>query len=306
MIIRTRKGASNRSSRFQLDENGILKPVRFFVRNITPLFFLLIAGYGIFLGVKYIGSQKLEAIEIYGIQPVVGENISLLAGGLNKKDLEQLLVDYQSERYWSLELGEIRNKVEAHQWVSSASVRRQWPNSLVVTIDENVPVARLNEYQLLTESGEIIDLLETEAFSSLPMFRNKLLKVSETKKLLEWVEIFNRLQKLLKSHQLKITEIGTTTGQDIWLTLQNKVRIELGTENIEDRLVLLIEQIDNGLIEDWQQMAVADLRYNSGFAISWRDQGLLEDSTKKIAIDAVHHQGVTENVSPFEFNAENR
>lgn len=44
----------------------------------------------------------------------------------------------------ALDTGQVRSAVEGHQWVQSATIRRIWPNQLLISIDEKKPVALIS------------------------------------------------------------------------------------------------------------------------------------------------------------------
>jgi cell division protein FtsQ len=89
-------------------------------------------GWGIYLGLALAGnSESLEIrnIQVMGERRVTENEILARAGytpGMNALEID---------------LGEIREAVEAILWVRHATVRRVWPNELVITVSERLPVA---------------------------------------------------------------------------------------------------------------------------------------------------------------------
>lgn len=98
---------------------------------------------GLLLGAWFIGllawkqlSQsaffQLTAISVDGCARTTKEEVLALSG-----------VDVHSNLL-ALSLDKVRRQVEAHEWIESARVRRDWPNRLRITIQERRPVALLN------------------------------------------------------------------------------------------------------------------------------------------------------------------
>src|SRR5690606_11213476 len=56
--------------------------------------------------------------------------------------------------FFSIDLDEARKLVETVPWVRQASIRRVWPNTLRVQIEEQQPLALWNENQMINSWGE--------------------------------------------------------------------------------------------------------------------------------------------------------
>ena len=72
----------------------------------------------------------------------------------------------------SVDLDELRERVERIPWVRSASVGRQLPDTLWVRLDEHRPVARWHDGSrqvLVSEAGEVVRNANPERFRVLPL-----------------------------------------------------------------------------------------------------------------------------------------
>lgn len=75
---------------------------------------------------------------------------------LDPAEVQEIVVSELGDNYFSLDLHHIEKVVEALAWAREARVRRSWPNSLKVDIEEQHPVARWGEDHWLNEQAEIV------------------------------------------------------------------------------------------------------------------------------------------------------
>lgn len=74
--------------------------------------------------------------------------------------------------FFTMNLGQAREAFESAAWVRRASVRRVWPNQLIVEVEEQQPLALWNDNQMINTWGEVFTanraVLDNE--DSLPQF----------------------------------------------------------------------------------------------------------------------------------------
>jgi len=112
---------------------------------------------------KFGGKFLLIALVVCGVAIVCGAITMLTYQGLSRSvffqvdkvdiigcqrlDKRQVLswsgLDIKTN-LWSLRTSKVKKHLEEHSWIESASIRRKWPNELVIKIRERVPVAILN------------------------------------------------------------------------------------------------------------------------------------------------------------------
>ncbi|NBX73304.1 MAG: FtsQ-type POTRA domain-containing protein [Alphaproteobacteria bacterium] len=72
-----------------------------------------------------------------------------------------------------LNLLEIQTRLQQLPWVQSAHVRRQWPDTLVVTLHERIPAARWRGADqtivLIDQQGDVIPTINGAPFTQLPL-----------------------------------------------------------------------------------------------------------------------------------------
>ena len=212
-----------------------------------------------------------------------------MASGASEQELRDLMHGMLREGFWQLDLHQLQAALESHPWVRTAVIRREWPNRLVVGIDEYVAVARWNNESLLSASGEVFTPSNTKTYTHLPLFivQSPIAQDHEQtgqvqiRRAVEW---FNRFQKPLAAHELSIRELISIEAGDFTLLLSNGMRLKLGAENIEQRFARFLKLSKGALMGKLHSVEVADLRYANGASITWRTIDSAFDDSLEFAL----------------------
>lgn len=168
--------------------------------------------------------------------------------------------------FFTLDLDAIRTHYETVPWVRRASIRRVWPNHLVVAIEEHQPMAVWGNSKLVNTFGEIYSasITQAEEDGPLPLLKgpdgNEALVVKRFDDLRRWVSVLGRTP-----------EAVTLSARHAWtVTLDDDTRLLLGRDQgvpIEDRVkrwASVFPRVQDRLD---RKAEVIDLRYPNGFAI---------------------------------------
>ena len=166
--------------------------------------------------------------------------------------------------YFNVDVERVREVVEKLPWVSEASVRRVWPDTLSVSVVEQKSVAISKEKGLINAKGDIFKPLNKVLPKSLPVFdgATKLNKLMLSK--------YYEMNGLLESIDRKITYLKIDARHAIELKLDNGLAVVLGRENTMHRLERLMRIYNKVLISRINDIEVIDLRYTNGMAIGWK------------------------------------
>ena len=183
--------------------------------------------------------------------------------------------------FFTANLNDVRAAFEAVPWVRRATVRRAWPNGLIVTVEEHRPLGTWGEDgRLLSVAGEVFtaNLAEAEDEGELPAFFGPAGSEKEV------VTRFHDFRKWFGQAGLK-PETVRLSGRYAWtVKLDNGITVELGRERDMDTLKARVERLVNvypQLVARLQdRIESVDMRYPNGLAL--RAQGLnLKQETKK-------------------------
>jgi cell division protein FtsQ len=138
------------------------KLVIFFRRGTLVLVVIALFSAAV-LGVKWL-SRKFYVSEV-----VVSGNYYL--------DEEDIVTDLKlrtGEPLLTLDLETMNEKLTQNAWIKNVSLRKQFPRTLMIAIEESVPKALLSmkkRFYLLDSDGEILERLEGESTPFLPVIK---------------------------------------------------------------------------------------------------------------------------------------
>jgi cell division protein FtsQ len=170
--------------------------------------------------------------------------------------------------FFTANLDAVRQAFETVPWVRKASVRREWPNQLIVKIEEHEPLGTWgDDGRLLSVKGDIFtaNLAEAEEDGELPEFSGP--EGSEKEVLARYRELHDWLAPIkLKPESLSLSNRYAWT-----VKLDNGILVQLGREQTRavvkervDRLVGIYPQLVSHLQD---RIESVDMRYPNGLAL---------------------------------------
>lgn len=182
--------------------------------------------------------------------------------------------------FFTADLEKVRSAFEAVPWVRRASVKRQWPNQLVVTIEEHQPLGTWGDRgRLVSKKGDVFtaNLAEAEESGKL----NELAGPAGSEK--EVVARFYDLREWLSP--VGVIPVGLQlSDRYAWtLELEDGVVVELGrewnTETLRSRVERLVGVYPQLVARLPGRIEKLDLRYRNGLAV--KAKGLSLDTEAK-------------------------
>jgi cell division protein FtsQ len=160
--------------------------------------------------------------------------------------------------FFTVNLASTRAAFERLPWVRNASVRRQWPGLLEVTLEEHVPFARWGTTGLVNVQGEIF---QGTYAGALPVFFGP---EGTARELAIQYRYFRRSLAAIGEHPV---EVQVTERRAWTLKLESGLTLALGRENIEARLSRFAAVHGRTLGTLKRRIDYVDLRYANGFAV---------------------------------------
>jgi cell division protein FtsQ len=160
--------------------------------------------------------------------------------------------------FLTVDLDAVRGAFGKLPWVRTASVRRIWPDTLELKIEEHVALARWGNRRLLNIQGEIF---EATSDRPLPLFEGMDESAGD---MARHYAIFSELLRPLEEN---IDYIRLSPRQAWTLRLGNGTTLELGREQLEARLKRYVAAHSHGFGKVAVQPGNVDLRYPNGFAV---------------------------------------
>ena len=160
-------------------------------------------------------------------------------------------------------------------WIAQVSVRKQWPDTVKIFVVEHSASAIWNDEALLTPSGDVFnakvsDLLESKVALYGPEGSSQ-----------EVLAFWRQAQEQIAPLELEIESLALSERQAWQMTLSNGVRLKLGRDAREERLVRFIELYQRLDTVD-RPIDYIDLRYDTGAAVGWKsDQNIAQESVNE-------------------------
>jgi cell division protein FtsQ len=149
-------------------------------------------------------------------------------------------------------------------WVQRASVRRSWPSTLSVTVEEERAAARWGKAGLLNVYGELF-VAET---SHIPAELPRLSGPEGTE--LTVARRFFDLDTQLEQRGLTAVSLSIDARGSWKLGLSNGMQVRFGAVALEGRTARFFEALDGLLVPVADKVDYIDMRYTNGFAIGWK------------------------------------
>ncbi len=223
---------------------------------------------------------RIEAVEVQG-------RFSRVDAGR----VRAVVANTISGNYFSLSLPRIEARVEELPWVFSASVRRQWPATLVVEVVEVQPVAKWGTTHWLHFTGDLVARPADSHASATPAEHDlPLLSGPDDRRRAVW-RAFRRWSGRFAAKGLRLDQLRLD-ARDLWhLRLSpgalvrdgnaqmappgpparsGQVTLVVAGDNAEARIAQFVEVLAQQLMTEFAAMRSIDLRHPNGFAVGWK------------------------------------
>jgi cell division protein FtsQ len=248
-----RRRVEGRLAQWRLPPIGA--PWRGRLRNGLAAIALAAALFGLFKGAEFVLDQPVRNLVVEG----TFQRVTPL-------QIEAAVMNDLDAGFVSVDLGELRRRVKAIDWVDRVNVGRSWPDTLIVRITEHQAAARWGENGLLNVRGELFTEQAQHQLPELPQLAGP--RGSEREVARRYLAVRGKLAEAdLTLKSLSMDERGA------WLlVLGSGQEIRLGRRDIDERLYRFFDVVAPALATDLPRVAYVDLRYTNGFAVGWRDE----------------------------------
>lgn len=173
-------------------------------------------------------------------------------------------------RLLSTDLAALRDQVLGLSWPRKVSIRRVWPDKILVGIERETVVAQWGDQGYLSPDGEVVRT--PDANGEMPHLRCALTGPKAA------LETFRHLRTLLAGsfpadEGLAITALTENALGEWRVQLANGVQAALGAESLHERMQRFLLAYRHLSRQGDEPLQHLDLRYSNGVAVRWREQG---------------------------------
>ncbi len=219
------------------------------LRSIANALFglsLVLVLYGVVRYVLRLPVFPLRAVEL----TAVPQRVSV-------EQLEKVVHEQVSGNFFTVDLENTRQAFEKLPWVRKVSVRRKFPWSLQVEVEEQVALAHWNGKELVNTHGEVF---AGKTDQDLPVFTGQPDSSAQV------TQMYGELNAALQPMKQQIAQISLSPRYAWQVKLDNGMVLELGREEMQQRLKRFVAVYPYSLAALARPASHVDLRYRNGFA----------------------------------------
>ncbi|MBL4606753.1 MAG: cell division protein FtsQ/DivIB [Pseudomonadales bacterium] len=184
---------------------------------------------------------------------------------VEKNDVDALLEQALEQNFFFLELKDVAQIINHIPWVESAQVKKIWPDTILVNIQEQSPVARWGETKLISATGEVFEPGDLTAFEYLPHL------VGSEAQRAKITDFYYQANKILSSSGLNIAAVKIESSYEWSLLLDNGLLVILSSMHGLEKVKQFSEVYGKHISPKLDSIARVDLRYDSGFVVAWKE-----------------------------------
>lgn len=234
-------------NRNKKQSNDVKIPSRKIIRYLL-LIILLVVTYKVIL--NYLEPQ---------VFPI--EHLKL-NGEFNRINVPQLQQSIKplAKGFFSTNMMKLKREIERMPFVDEVSIKRIWPNTLLLTLTEIEFVADWGKDAALTSHGQVMPI-KVQSEKQLPVFFGP---ENQASKMLEQ---YKELSTLLLPYNLSIAELSLNLRNSWRITLDNGTQILLGRKDIYPHLATFLQVYPKIKKLQDEKIVSIDLRHSNGLSV---------------------------------------
>ena len=216
---------------------------------------LLFSGFAILVW------HNLDGLQARVNRPVTRVTIAQQWQGIDAAEVQKLLAGYLGAGFFDFPVQEVRQALENHPWIRRAVVKKVWPDSVWLTLTEEMAIARWGEDRLLNQHGGTFKPATMDQLSGLPRLDGP----QETQ--MEVMRQFDVMDRLFHDAGLRVTGLTLSQRGNWVLELNDRIQVTVGRTEIISRLQRFLDFYHRQSAGLWSDTLSVDLRYDNGIAI---------------------------------------
>lgn len=183
---------------------------------------------------------------------------------LSKDDIKATIEPLITQGFFMADMQNIHQAVIALPWVETVNIERVWPDALNVKVSEKKPYLRWGQKSLMTEKGIIFTPKNINPFQHL------ILLTAPAQQQKKALEILKGVTMTLADQTMQLQEFNINNRWSWKIKLATGLEILLGRTEQLKKLQRFLKTLALLGQEQIKAMAIVDLRYPNGYAVSWQ------------------------------------
>jgi cell division protein FtsQ len=160
--------------------------------------------------------------------------------------------------FFTLDMNETKTAFEKLPWVRRAAIRRQWPDTLVVELEEHRVLARWQDGSLVNSFSERFQAAYGEKLTIL---------FGSEEAAPELARRYGEFQRIVAPLKLRVAAVSTSERGAWRIKLGDGMELALGRRDMAQRLRRFVAVYGETVAKYPARVRYADLRYDNGFAV---------------------------------------
>jgi cell division protein FtsQ len=183
---------------------------------------------------------------------------------IKDEELRAVIDKYTHTNLYLLDVDALEADLETQPWVRAITIRKSWPDQLIVVVEEQYPYAFWGKDRLMNKYGELFT-------AELPAMRGILPTLySPEDKGREMAESFKKLHQALADLPLEISEFSEDESGAWRMKIKEGPEVLIGNDDQDRRLLRFKVGFQRELVHKLGNVRRVDLRYTNGFAVEWK------------------------------------
>ena len=180
-------------------------------------------------------------------------------------DIREVAKKYvRSKSFFNVDINYLQSKIENIDWISSANIRRSYPNEIIIFVTEHVPIAIWNNKDYLNQYGEIFTANKKNNKFPILISKN-----NKNKIIFEYLSLFSN-DLIRHNINEKVVKIIEDDIRSISVILSSGITIKLGSKNVKEKIDIFFKVYQTLNSSDLSKMRYIDMRYSNGFSVGWK------------------------------------
>lgn len=184
---------------------------------------------------------------------------------VTREQVKFIVAKHLKGNFFTLDLERTRESFQKLPWARNVSVRRQWPDQIIVVVEEHEALARWGNLALVNRQGEIF---HAASDADLPVFYGPGDGVMEVTK------GYGLYSQVLNQANIKIEQVILSPRRAWEIKTDKDMTIMLGRVDVEERLERFVLAYNHTINKLNVKLQYVDLRYPNGFAVRKPEQML--------------------------------
>jgi cell division protein FtsQ len=197
-------------------------------------------------------------VHLPGLFPLHSVRLISVPQRVDTAEVLQVVRNEVKGNFFTVDIKQLRQSLEKVSWVRGVDIRREFPSRLEVQLEEHQALAHWNNSALVNRQGEVF---AAQSDQVLPGF------IGPDGAAAEVTQYYTQFEQQLAGLNLQVDKIVLTPRHAWQLHLSNGMVLELGREDMQQRLERFVKVYPYSLAALQQRVKYVDLRYRNGFAV---------------------------------------